>query len=102
MQQLIYEETRIFFLNQINLKNLDSTQRKYLIEYDNLKREVKASSYQELLDQIESLLVYNGEKTKIEYWSNVFNDWLLLESLPDNESKIKISTCIQKYLIILQ
>jgi len=67
-----------------------------LIEHDDLKREVKANTYQELLDEIKSLLIYNGEKTKIEYWSNVYNDWLLLESLPDNESRIKISPCIQK------
>jgi hypothetical protein len=64
----------------------------YFVQCSENKREIKASSYEELLKLIQEKFQFiDMNMIRIEYWSKVYEDWILLESLPEDKSKIQIN-----------
>lgn len=70
----------------------DSTKiepNKYVIVNQSDKREVKGTTYEELIVNIKEKYDLT-DQFKIEYWSNTYQEWILMESLPENESKLQL------------
>ncbi len=64
---------------------------KYMIEYNDIKREISAHSYQELVDNTRIKYELEESNFKIEAFFESYQDWIVIDSLPDNQSKLRIS-----------
>ena len=65
----------------------------FLIISENGKRQICASSVDELKKNIAEKFNFNcmNEEVLIEFWSDTFEDWILLDDqLPKNNSKIQL------------
>ena len=73
---------------QRSLKVNNNT-NKYLIEYNNVKREISASSYKDLIDNVRIQFELDAD-FKLEAFFESYQDWIVIDSLPDNQSKLRI------------
>jgi hypothetical protein len=66
--------------------------KSYCVIYEKDKREIYSHNLEDLIKSIrEKFKIDEKFSLRIEYWSIVYQDWIILESLPDSNSKIKVS-----------
>jgi len=59
---------------------------------ENDKREISAHNYEDLINMIRKKFKINQSKDlRFEYWSNLYQDWMIMESLPEDNAKIRVS-----------
>ncbi|CAF0974795.1 unnamed protein product [Brachionus calyciflorus] len=92
-----YDEENLEPLPRRNNKKDDGSELNlsFLIITEFGKRQISASCVNELRKSIKENVNFDSENEElsIEYWSDIFNDWVLLDNhLPKNNSKIQVST----------
>lgn len=78
--------------NSLSIEKKQSTLKSYCVIFDKDKREICAYSLEDLIKNIkDKFKIEEHNSLRVEYWSNVFSEWILLENLPNTNSKVKIS-----------
>lgn len=72
------------------IDSVKNESNKYFISYQDDKREVEGTSYEDLVNNIKAKFGLKNEEFRIEYWSLRYQEWILMESLPENESKLQL------------
>ncbi len=75
-----------------NIKQQTFKLKSYCVIYDKDKREICVNVFEDLIKTIRDKFKIDEKfGMRVEYWSVVYQDWILLESLPESNSKIKVS-----------
>lgn len=90
--------------NSILIENIKQQPmfKSYCVIYEKDKREICAYTLADLIKCIRDKFKIDEKfSLRIEYWSIVYQDWIILESLPETNSKIKVTLEEIKYKLYI-
>ena len=64
----------------------------FCVVFNDNKYEISATSTENFYESVkEKLGIKENAKIKAEYWSDKYQEWIIMQSLPESSSKLKIS-----------